>query len=313
MAITKNLVSLLGGTIFVKSEEGRGTEFTVELPFGLSGRQLEKGKGELEPLKVLVVDDDYDTCEHACLLLDKMGLRTRWVLSGAEAVKVVQESHVSGDGYDVCFIDWKMPDMDGVETARSIRRIVGPDTLVIIMSAYDWTEIEARAREAGVDFFISKPIFQSVVQDVLLKATRRRQSADTLPVQKEDFAGRRILLVEDNEINMEIARTLLEFRNASVDGACNGQQAVEMFRSSPQNHYDAVLMDVRMPVMDGIAATQAIRGLDRADAATVPILAMTANAFAEDIERSRKAGMNEHLAKPIEPETLYARLASYFR
>lgn len=181
------------------------------------------------------------------------------------------------------------------------------------MSAYDWTEIEARAREAGVDFFISKPIFQSVVQDVLLKATRRRQSADTLPVQKEDFAGRRILLVEDNEINMEIARTLLEFRNASVDGACNGQQAVEMFRSSPQNHYDAVLMDVRMPVMDGIAATQAIRGLDRADAATVPILAMTANAFAEDIERSRKAGMNEHLAKPIEPETLYARLASYFR
>ena len=145
------------------------------------------------------------------------------------------------------------------------------------------------------------------------KATRRRQSADTLPVQKEDFAGRRILLVEDNEINMEIARTLLEFRNASVDGACNGQQAVKMFRSSPQNHYDAVLMDVRMPVMDGIAATQAIRGLDRADAATVPILAMTANAFAEDIERSRKAGMNEHLAKPIEPETLYARLASYFR
>ena len=135
---------------------------------------------------------------------------------------------------------------------------MGPDTLVIIMSAYDWTEIEARAREAGVDFFISKPIFQSV-KDVLLRVTLLQTSADTLPVQKEDFTGRRILLVEDNEINMEIARTLLEFRNASVDGACNGQQAVEMFRSSPQNHYDAVLMDVRMPVMDGIALIKNIR------------------------------------------------------
>lgn len=162
-----------------------------------------------------------------------------------------------------------------------------------------------------MDFFISKPIFQSVVQDVLLKATRRRQSADTLPVQKEDFAGRRILLVEDNEINMEIARTLLEFRNASVDGACNGQQAVEMFRSSPQNHYDAVLMDVRMPVMDGIAATQAIRGLDRADAATVPILAMTANAFAEDVQAAKTVGMNEHIAKPLELATLAAVLRRY--
>ena len=135
----------------------------------------------------------------------------------------------------------------------------------------------------------------------------------TQEISAKNKTNLKVVLVEDNEINMEIARTLLEFRNASVDGACNGQQAVEMFRSSPQNHYDAVLMDVRMPVMDGIAATQAIRGLDRADAATVPILAMTANAFAEDIERSRKAGMNEHLAKPIEPETLYARLASYFR
>ena len=313
LAISRNLISLMNGHISVSSTPGVGSEFVVELPLLTVPDNTPKQDVSLEDIRVLVVDDDLVTCEHTTLILNRIGVDAEYVTSGKAAVTRVKSALQRHTCYNIALVDWKMPDMDGVETARSIRRIVGPDTLVIIMSAYDWTEIEARAREAGVDFFISKPIFQSVVQDVLLKATRRRQSADTLPVQKEDFAGRRILLVEDNEINMEIARTLLEFRNASVDGACNGQQAVEMFRSSPQNHYDAVLMDVRMPVMDGIAATQAIRGLDRADAATVPILAMTANAFAEDIERSRKAGMNEHLAMPIEPETLYARLASYFR
>ena len=313
LAISSNLISLMNGHISVSSTPGVGSEFVVELPLLTVPDNTPKQDVSLEDIRVLVVDDDLVTCEHTTLILNRIGVDAEYVTSGKAAVTRVKSALQRHTCYNIALVDWKMPDMDGVETARSIRRIVGPDTLVIIMSAYDWTEIEARAREAGVDFFISKPIFQSVVQDVLLKATRRRQSAATLPVQKEDFAGRRILLVEYNEINMEIARTLLEFRNASVDGACNGQQAVEMFRSSPQNHYDAVLMDVRMPVMDGIAATQAIRGLDRADAATVPILAMTANAFAEDIERSRKAGMNEHLAKPIEPETLYARLASYFR
>ena len=313
LAISSNLVSLMNGHISVSSTPGVGSEFVVELPLLTVPDNTPKQDVSLEDIRVLVVDDDLVTCEHTTLILNRIGVDAEYVTSGKAAVTRVKSALQRHTCYNIALVDWKMPDMDGVETARSIRRIVGPDTLVIIMSAYDWTEIEARAREAGVDFFISKPIFQSVVQDVLLKATRRRQSAATLPVQKEDFAGRRILLVEDNEINMEIARTLLEFRNASVDGACNGQQAVEMFRSSPPNHYDAVLMDVRMPVMDGIAATQAIRSLDRADAATVPILAMTANAFAEDIEQSRKAGMNEHLAKPIEPETLYARLASYFR
>lgn len=313
LAISSNLVSLMNGHISVSSTPGVGSEFVVELPLLTVPDNTPKQDVSLEDIRVLVVDDDLVTCEHTTLILNRIGVDAEYVTSGKAAVTRVKSALQRHTCYNIALVDWKMPDMDGVETARSIRRIVGPDTLVIIMSAYDWTEIEARAREAGVDFFISKPIFQSVVQDVLLKATRRRQSAATLPVQKEDFAGRRILLVEDNEINMEIARTLLEFRNASVDGACNGQQAVEMFRSSPPNHYDAVLMDVRMPVMDGIAATQSIRGLNRADAATVPILAMTANAFAEDIEQSRKAGMNEHLAKPIEPETLYARLAPYFR
>ena len=300
LAISSNLISLMNGHISVSSTPGVGSEFVVELPLLTVPDNTPKQDVSLEDIRVLVVDDDLVTCEHTTLILNRIGVDAEYVTSGKAAVTRVKSALQRHTCYNIALVDWKMPDMDGVETARSIRRIVGPDTLVIIMSAYDWTEIEARAREAGVDFFISKPIFQSVVQDVLLKATRRRQSADTLPVQEEDFAGRRILLVEDNEINMEIARTLLEFRNASVDGACNGQQAVEMFRSSPQNHYDAVLMDVRMPVMDGIAATQAIRGLDRADAATVPILAMTANAFEEDKQNALNAGMNGHIAKPLD-------------
>ncbi len=313
LAISSNLISLMNGHISVSSTPGVGSEFVVELPLLTVPDNTPKQDVSLEDIRVLVVDDDLVTCEHTTLILNRIGVDAEYVTSGKAAVTRVKSALQRHTCYNIALVDWKMPDMDGVETARSIRRIVGPDTLVIIMSAYDWTEIEARAREAGVDFFISKPIFQSVVQDVLLKATRRRQSADTLPVQKEDFAGRRILLVEDNEINMEIARTLLEFRNASVDGACNGQQAVEMFRSSPQNHYDAVLMDVRMPVMDGIAATQAIRGLNRADAATAQCPRQRRWRSWRGWGQSRKAGMNEHLAKPIEPETLYARLTSYFR
>ena len=325
MAITKNLVSLLGGTIFVKSEEGRGTEFTVELPFGLSGRQLEKGKGELEPLKVLVVDDDYDTCEHACLLLDKMGLRTRWVLSGAEAVKVVQESHVSGDGYDVCFIDWKMPDMDGMETVRRIRNEVGPETLIIIISAYDWGAIEEKARAIGVNGFIAKPFFASNLYNTLTSLTRRtapkREIEVSAPPESEaetahqhyDFTGKHILLVEDNEFNREVAQEFLEMTGATVESAENGSEGVALFTASETGQYDIILMDVQMPVMDGYEATRAIRASVHPDANSIPILAMTANAFNEDVAAAVAAGMNGHIAKPIDVTALYRLLASHFK
>ena len=325
MAITKNLVSLLGGTIFVKSEEGRGTEFTVELPFGLSGRQLEKGKGELEPLKVLVVDDDYDTCEHACLLLDKMGLRTRWVLSGAEAVKVVQESHVSGDDYDVCFIDWKMPDMDGMETVRRIRNEVGPETLIIIISAYDWGAIEEKARAIGVNGFIAKPFFASNLYNTLTSLTRRTAPKREIEVsatqeseaetahQHYDFTGKHILLVEDNEFNREVAQEFLEMTGATVESAENGSEGVALFTASETGQYDIILMDVQMPVMDGYEATRAIRASVHPDANSIPILAMTANAFNEDVAAAVAAGMNGHIAKPIDVTALYRLLASHFK
>ena len=325
MAITKNLVSLLGGTIFVKSEEGRGTEFTVELPFGISGRQQDSSRARLEPLKVLIVDDDRDTCEHAFLLLDKMGLRTRWVLSGAEAVKLVHESHECGDDYDVCFIDWKMPDMDGAETARRIRSEVGPDTLIIIISAYDWGPIEAEARASGVDAFIAKPFFASNLYNTLASMTRsvthpkaevsevRQTGVQSTAPPHYDFMGRRILLVEDNEFNREIAQEFLEMTGATVECAEDGSRAVELFTASKPGQYDIILMDVQMPVMDGYEATRSIRASEHPDAKSIPILAMTANAFSEDVAAAVASGMNGHIAKPIDVSVLYRLLDSHLR
>ena len=314
MAITQNLVSLLGGMISVKSKEGRGTEFTVELPFGLSGRQTSRELSALDPLKVLVVDDDPGTCEHASLLLGRMGLRARWVLAGKEAVDLILRACECGDDYDVCLIDWQMPDMDGVETARRIRREVGPDTLIIIISAYDWSPIEREAREAGVNAFINKPFFASTLHDTLLSITRHApaKAEVSVPNRREyDFSGRRILLVEDNEFNREVAKEFLEMTGAAVECAGDGREALEKFTSSEPGHYALILMDVQMPVMSGYEATRAIRASDHAEAETIHILAMTANAFSEDIAAAVAAGMNGHLAKPIDVAALYRLIASH--
>ena len=314
MAITQNLVSLLGGMISVKSKEGRGTEFTVELPFGLSGRQTSRELSALDPLKVLVVDDDPGTCEHASLLLGRMGLRARWVLVGKEAVDLILRARECGDDYDVCLIDWQMPDMDGVETARRIRREVGPDTLIIIISAYDWSPIEREAREAGVNAFINKPFFASTLHDTLLSITRHApaKAEVSVPNRREyDFSGRRVLLVEDNEFNREVAKEFLEMTGAAVECAGDGREALEKFTSSEPGHYALILMDVQMPVMSGYEATRAIRASDHAEAETIHILAMTANAFSEDIAAAVAAGMNGHLAKPIDVAALYRLIASH--
>lgn len=316
MAITKNLVSLLGGTISVQSEEGKGTEFTVELPFGLSGRQkLQDTDKQLEPLNILVVDDDRDTCEHAVLLLDKMGLHTSWVLSGEEAVRLVREARDRGEAYDVCFIDWKMPGMDGAETARRIRSEVGSDMLLIIISAYDWTPIEDEARAAGVDAFVAKPFFASSLYDSLRSVTRRSAAkADTNAEepQRYDFTGKHILLVEDNEFNREVAQEFLEMTGATVECVENGAEAVKAFEASAPGRYAVILMDVQMPVMNGYEATRAIRASSHAEAKTISIIAMTANAFNEDIVAATEAGMNGHIAKPIDVKELYKLLYAQF-
>ncbi len=314
MAITQNMVSLMQGSISVESKQGEGTTFSVVLDFATDANDIPNTAPKLESLSVLVVDDDRGTCEHAAIVLDRMGVRAEWVLSGKEAVERVIAAYGNGDGYDVVFMDWKMPNMDGIEATRRIRRHVGPDTLIIIISAYDWSEIEDEARAAGADAFITKPMFQSTIYNTLLSLSRHTHASpvwEKSEGNKEtppDLSGKRLLLAEDNELNREIATEFLKATGAAIDAAANGEEAVRLFARSAPRTYAAVFMDVQMPVMDGHQATRAIRALPRPDAGTVPIIAMTANAFAEDIAAALEAGMNRHIGKPIDVGLLFRAL-----
>lgn len=316
MSITQNLTALMGGHIDVKSKPGEGTTFTVELPFEQSGVELQPLKEQtLEALEVLVADDEPDICEHTVLLLNRMNIHAEWVLSGEQAVERVISSYEENRGFDVCFIDWKMPDMDGIETTRRIRQKVGWTTPIIIISGYDWSEIEQEARAAGANAFISKPLFQSSIYNVLVNVTN---GAFGRPEIKADgmispLHGRRLLLAEDNSLNMEIAATLLEMNGAAVESVENGQEAVNRFLSVAPGYFDAILMDVQMPVMDGCEATRQIRSCGRPDAAQIPIIATTANAFSEDVSTVLAAGMNAHISKPIDIQQLCATLAQQFK
>lgn len=312
MPITKNLVTLMGGAISVKSEPGRGSTFTVELDFdqqedGAGSRQ--KRQPALESLKVLIADDDQDSCVHTSLLLQKMGILAQWVLTGAACVEEVRSAHRAGEDYDVCLIDWRMPDLDGVEVTRRVRELVGPDTTIIIITAYDWTAIEPKARAAGANAFLSKPIFASSLYNALLSVAGADTASAGPAAARPDLAGRHVLLVEDNDLNREISTELLQMAGITVDCAGDGQQALDLFLAQGER-YDLILMDVQMPVMDGYQATRAIRASGRPGARTVPIVAMTADAFHEDVVRASEAGMNSHLAKPIDPELLYQTLAA---
>ena len=314
MSITQNLICLMGGYIDVKSRPGEGTTFTVELPFEQSDVELQPlQEGGIESLTVLVADGERDICAHTVLLLKKMNIQADWVLSGAQAVERAAAAREAGRGYDVCFLDWSMPDIDGVETARRIRERVGRDTPIIILSAYDWTDIEAEARKAGVNAFIAKPLFQSSLYNVLVSVTNGAfgiSGAKEAP-DGEALRGRRLLLAEDNALNMEIAVTLLEMNGAQVEGAENGRAAVDRFLETAPGYYDAILMDVQMPVMDGCEAARAIRACGREDARRIPILATTANAFAEDVSAVLAAGMNAHISKPLDVKQLLAVLSQF--
>lgn len=257
MAITKNLVAIMDGTIEVESQEGAGTTFMVDLPFGVS-KVDKKTAAEMEEMRVLVVDDDNDTCEHAVVLLKGMGVNVDWALNGFEAIEKVR-SACEDDGrcYDVCFIDWCMPELDGIETARRMRRYVGPDVLIIIISAYDWSGIEEQAKAAGVNAFIAKPFFASNLYNTLLTVSRKPELGFSAVGNKEtyDFGGKKVLLVEDNELNMEIASELLKFVNLQVEHAENGKVAVDIFRNSKEKEYALIFMDIQMPLMNGYAMT----------------------------------------------------------
>lgn len=307
MSITQNLVALMGGYIEVKSKPGEGTSFTVELPFEHSSVDLQTFSEEaLEALNVLVVDDEQDICEHTALLLKKMKIQAQWVLSGREAVNRAVLAAEAGQGFDVCFIDWKMPEMDGIETARQIREKVGKDTPIIIISAYDWSEIEEEARSVGVNAFISKPLFQSSIYNVIVGVTNGAfgMTESKSLIAGDSLQGKRLLLAEDNALNMEIAATLLEMNGAEVEGVENGEEAVSRFMEREPGYFDAILMDVQMPVMDGCEAARHIRTSGRDDGRNIPIIATTANAFAEDVSVVLAAGMDAHISKPIDIEQL---------
>ena len=307
MAITRNIVEMMGGTIKVQTEKNRGTEFIICLPLRVqTGSRREEKIAELAGLKALVVDDDFNTCDSVAKLLTRVGMRAEWTLSGREAVLRARQSIELGDPCRAYIIDWRLPDMNGIEVTRQIRSL-NDDTPIIILTAYDWSDIEAEAKAAGVTAFCSKPMFLSDLRDTLLTAIGHMQTAeeqDILPGKNADFCGRHILLVEDNELNREIAMTILHEYGFLVDIAENGAVAVEKVRTSDPGHYDLVLMDVQMPVMDGYTATQRIRALKDPARAAVPIVAMTANVFEEERKQAFDCGMNGFLSKPIVVEEL---------
>ena len=301
MAITKNIVDMMGGTIEVRTEQGKGTEFIVRLPFRTQpeNHRIEK-IAELEGLKALVVDDDFNTCDSVTKMLVKVGMRSEWTLSGMEL----------GDAFHAYIIDWRLPDMNGIEVTRQIRSL-GDDTPIIILTAYDWSDIEVEARAAGVTAFCAKPLFMSDIRDTLVAAIGQNQAEQENPVLPEtssDFRGRCILLVEDNELNREIAVEILNEYGFMVDTAENGAEAVEKVKNSKPCNYDLVLMDVQMPVMNGYEATKQIRALRDPALAGITILAMTANAFDEDKKKALECGMNGFLSKPIVIEELISTL-----
>ena len=311
MAITKNIVDMMGGTIEVQTEQGKGTEFIVCLPLRIQTEHHRTEKiVELEGLKALVVDDDFNTCDSVTKMLVKVGMRSEWTLSGKEAVLRVRQSMELGDAFHAYIIDWRLPDMNGIEVTRQIRSL-GDDTPIIILTAYDWSDIEVEARAAGVTAFCAKPLFMSDIRETLLMAIGQKQTVtdDTiLPAAGSDFKGRCILLVEDNALNSEIAVEILNEYGFLVDTAENGEVAVEKVKNSVPGNYDLVLMDVQMPVMNGYEATKAIRALADPALAGITILAMTANAFEEDKKEALECGMNGFLSKPIVMEELLAAL-----
>ena len=302
MAITKNIVDMMGGTIKVQTAQGKGSEFIICLPMRTQAehRPVEKIT-ELEGLKALVVDDDFNTCDSVTRMLVKVGMRAEWTLSGKEAVLRAQQSIEMGDVYHAYIIDWRMPDMNGIEVTRQIRSL-NDDTPIIILTAYDWSDIEVEAKAAGVTAFCSKPMFMSDLRETLMSALGQKQTDATqelLPEKNADFKDRHILLVEDNELNREIALEILREYGFQVDTAENGAVAVEKVSTAAPGSYDLLLMDVQMPVMDGYTATRQIRALDDPVRANLPILAMTANAFDEDRRNALESGMTGFLSKPI--------------
>lgn len=312
MAITKNIVEMMNGDIKVSSKKGVGTTFFITVT--LSEAEEKKYMDiEISPeqMSVLVIDDDEIACEHARLVLEKAGIAAEISNSGQEAIEMVKLKHARRTPYNLILVDWKMPDLDGIETTRQIREIVGNESAIIILTAYKWDDVFDDALKAGVDSFLPKPLFATVVIEEFKSAMKKKKIISDGMENEVELSGKRILLAEDMKINAEIMVMVLEMKEMNVEIAENGRIALDKFEASEIGYYDAILMDMRMPEMDGLEATRRIRDLDRADAKTIPIIALTANAFDEDVQRSLQVGMNAHLSKPVEPERLYKTLQDF--
>ena len=287
----------------VVADFAAGTKRAVSFVYGTTPETL-----SYVPVKGTVIDDDPVACEHAHVILEQVGISCETALSGEEGLEMVKVRHARREDYNLILVDWKMPEKDGVETTREIRGVLGETTPIIILTSYNWDEIAEEARQAGVDTFVSKPQFAGTVMEEFREAFKRKN--EQRAGKKADLRGRRVLLAEDVAVNAEIMEMVLSMREIRADLAENGRIAVEKFAEHPAGTYDAILMDMRMPEMDGLEATSRIRAMDRADSKTIPIIALTANAFDEDVQRSLQAGLNAHLSKPVDPETLFGTLES---
>ncbi|MBQ8072229.1 MAG: response regulator [Clostridia bacterium] len=315
MAITRSIVEMMNGHIDVTSEKGVGTTFLVTVTLADSGKTDMQGEEEINPgeMTVLIVDDDPIACQHAQLVLEKAGIASEMANSGRQAVEMVRLRRARMQPYNLILVDWKMPEMDGVETTRRIRAEIGQESAIIILTAYRWDDVLEEALAAGVDSFLPKPLFAAAVLDEFKSALKRKDLRARKEQNRADLAGRHILLAEDMDVNAEIMQMVLRMRGMEADRAENGRKAVELFAGHPEGFYDAILMDVRMPEMDGLEATRAIRAMDRGDAKDIPIIALTANAFDEDVQRSMQAGLNAHLSKPVQPDLLFETLESLIK
>jgi signal transduction histidine kinase/CheY-like chemotaxis protein len=313
MPIAVNIARMMGGDIQVESEPGKGSKFTVTVYLKMD-HVTQEDLDKLVDLSVLVVDDEEVACENACEILKSLEMRSEYVLNGEDAIRRTKETYEQGEVFSFVILDWKMPGKNGIETAREIRRIVGDEIPIIILSAYDWSDIEQEALAAGVNAFIEKPLFRSKLTCVLkdmLDLNEKEENTDDLALPQCE--GKRVLLVEDVELNMEVAVEFLEMLGLTVGRAYNGEVAVQMVSEQPPAYYDLIFMDVHMPVMDGYEATKRIRAMKRRDLQTIPIIAMTADAFVEDIRKAHEVGMNGHIAKPISLESLRAEVAKWLK